>query len=442
MSIEQIVDVQIQTATLTPTRQGFGVPLIVGYSSNALLPIVKTYASLTELVVDHAATTHIYKMATVLMSQSPRVSSFKVGLLARSASPTVPDATFTLTYTEATPTAGRVVSVTINDEVASYTVQPADTVTLVHTGIAAAINGLPGAALHTAVGAAGQVTVTAASAGPYVSCADMNEFLSYKDTTLIGTLVADLAAILAADSNWYMLLSDSRSEARINADAVWANENDKLYIAQTHDTDVTNIGTTTDIASDLVGLTNKRTAVLWTRNNNNFIAAGAAGYALPLDPGTYTWVFKNIAGVITDTITGAIRSSFVAKRVMWYETVAGLNITQGGKVAGGGFIDNLQTTDWLISEIEAEVFTLLANSPKVPFTDAGIRQVSDTVGAVLQRAENLGLLAPEPKFSVTSPKALDIATVDRTARTLNKIEFTGRLAGAIHKVIVRGTLTV
>lgn len=442
MSIEQIVDVQIQTATLTPTRQGFGVPLIVGYSANTLLPVVKSYASLTELEADHATTTHIYKMASVLMSQSPRVSLFKVGLLARSVSPTVPALEFDLVYTEATPTTGRAVSVTINGEVATYVVQAADTIALVHAGLATAINGLPGSALHTAVSSATEVTVTPTTAGGFVSCADMNEFLTYKDMTVAGSITNDLAAILAADPNWYMLATDSRSEARINADAVFATTNDKLYIAQTHDTDVTNISTTTDIASDLVGLSNKRAAVLWTRNNNNFIAAGAAGYALPLDPGTYTWVFKNIAGVITDSITGAIRSSFVAKRVTWYETVAGLNITQGGKVAAGGFIDNLQTTDWLISEIEAEVFTLLANSPKVPFTDAGIRQISDTVGAVLQRAEGLGLLAPEPKFSVTSPKALEIATVDRAARTLNKIEFTGRLAGAIHKVIVRGTLTV
>lgn len=439
MSIDQIVDVQIQTATLTPTRTGFGVPIIIGYTELTTLPLVKTYGSVAELEADgYASASPIHAMATTLMSQSPRVSSFKVGRL-----PTAQSKTFTLIYNESSPTMNRVVSVTINGEVASYTVQPGDVVLDVHTGLVAAINGLPGTAAHTATLGSGEIVVTANPAGTYVTCTDANEFLQYKDTTAdTGTvLLNELNAIYAADPNWYLMLTDSRSDARINIDAVFASLNDKLYLAQTHDTDVT-ISSVTDIATDLVGLSNKRTAVLWTRNNNNMIAAGAAGYALPLDPGTYTWVFKNITGVSVDSVTASQRGYFASKRVTWYETVAGLNITQGGKVAGGGFIDNLQTTDWLISEIEAEVFTLLANSPKVPFTDAGIRQISDTVGAVLQRAEGLGLLAPEPKFTVTSPKALEIATVDRAARTLNKIEFTGRLAGAIHKVIVRGTLTV
>lgn len=417
------------------------MPIILGYSSNTLLPLTKRYGSLTELAVDHATSTAIYKHAQTLLAQEPRVPFFKVGLVGRSASPTVPDYTFTLTYTEATPTAGRSVSVAINGEVATYVVQPSDTVTLVHQGLASAINGLPGSAAHTAVGAAGQVTVTAAVAGNYVSASEMNEYLSYKDTTIIGSLVADLAAIAAFDMDWYAILSVSRSEARINAEAVWAAENKKLYLAQTHDTDVPS-SSTTDIASDLKGLSNPRTAPFWSRSNDNLLAAAAAGYALTRDPGTYTWALKNLANVSSDSPSAAMTGYLDTKRVTYYQTIAGIPVTRGAMLSDGTFIDIIQSTDWLKSEIEADVFALLVNSPKVPFTDAGIRQISDTVAGAMQRAESVNVLADTPKFYVSSPKALDVASADRANRVLNQIEFNGRLAGAIHKVKIRGTLSV
>ena len=102
------------------------------------------------------------------------------------------------------------------------------------------------------------------------------------------------------------------------------------------------------------------------------------------------------------------------------------------------------------------MFVTLAKNEKVPFTNGGIAQIGAQVTAALQASVTDGLIASSrpnaitgdeetPAFTVTVPNVADISAIDRAARIIpasNPISFEGTLAGAIHTVNVRGTLSV
>jgi hypothetical protein len=79
--LNQIITVQIDRNTTTPTQVGFGTPLILGYFSTSIFPErVRTYSTLAELVDDGFATTDpVYVAASDLLAQNPSPPEFKVG---------------------------------------------------------------------------------------------------------------------------------------------------------------------------------------------------------------------------------------------------------------------------------------------------------------------------------------------------------------------------
>jgi hypothetical protein len=80
-SLNQIITVQIDRNTTTPTQVGFGTPLLLGYFPTSIFPErVRTYSTLAELEDDGFATTHpIYLAAADLLAQNPSPPEFKVG---------------------------------------------------------------------------------------------------------------------------------------------------------------------------------------------------------------------------------------------------------------------------------------------------------------------------------------------------------------------------
>lgn len=175
------------------------------------------------------------------------------------------------------------------------------------------------------------------------------------------------------------------------------------------------------------------------------------GRVLPLDPGSETWAFKTLAGVTVDTLTDSEQNFLDGKNGNYYIQVAGINITKNGKMAGGEFIDVVRFRDWLQARIEEDVFAILANSDKVPYTDGGIAIIESALRKVLREGQQVGGIIPDfvnssnvlvPGFTVTVPSAADISDSDKATRTLRDVEFTAQLAGAIHAVEIFGTITL
>ncbi len=96
--------------------------------------------------------------------------------------------------------------------------------------------------------------------------------------------------------------------------------------------------------------------------------------------------------------------------------------------------------DWVQARLQEQIFYRLATQKKIPFTQAGALIVEAEIRSVLSQGVANGLVAPAPAYTVQSPDVLAIPEVQRGQRTMGDFRFQFRLAGAVHKVIVRGTV--
>lgn len=89
--LNQIITVQIDRNTTTPTQAGFGTPLLLGYFPTTIFAErVRTYSTLQGLVDDGFATTDpVYVAASDLLAQNPSPPEFKVGRKALPSTQTV-----------------------------------------------------------------------------------------------------------------------------------------------------------------------------------------------------------------------------------------------------------------------------------------------------------------------------------------------------------------
>ena len=237
---------------------------------------------------------------------------------------------------------------------------------------------------------------------------------------------------------------DSNSEAEILAAAAWIEARKKIFLCNTSDTEVVDNVVTSDVMSDLQSFAYARTAIMYSQVRLlNWSGAAWGGNRLPSDPGSSTWAFKTLAGVQVDqNLTGGQASVIESKGGNHYTVVAGVNITRYGIMASGEFIDIVRGIDWLDQRIKERIFGVLINNPKVPYTDTGVDLMRSQVLAQLNQGVGVGLLSPDPAPVVTAPKVADIDPADRANRILPDINFQATLAGAIHKLIISGVLSV
>ena len=113
-----------------------------------------------------------------------------------------------------------------------------------------------------------------------------------------------------------------------------------------------------------------------------------------------------------------------------------------GKVASGEYVDIVHGIDWLHVRIQERLFCLLMINEKIPYTAKGVDLVRSEIMGQLKDAVYRGLLAAEPEPQVSIPNIEDIAPDIRGQRKLPDVCFSGRLAGAIHEIEIRGTVTV
>lgn len=253
-----------------------------------------------------------------------------------------------------------------------------------------------------------------------------------------------LTAAQNLDEQWYAFGIESRAEDDILAVAAWAEARTKIFVAASPDADILLANETTDVASRLLAGSFSRTALIYSAEaNTKFPDMAWAGGVLPNDPGTVTWAFKRVPGVEGQTFTAAQITALDNKRVSRVENIQSLSRAIGGYTSDpGAFLDIIRGMDWLSQSMAEDVFITLAQSGKIPYTNAGIAIIETAVRARLQIAINRDVLADDEYLTVTTPDISATSSGDRANRILRDVNFTGRLAGAIHRVIIRGVVTV
>jgi len=246
-----------------------------------------------------------------------------------------------------------------------------------------------------------------------------------------------------AEATVYTSVSDTTQSEYENA-ALWAETQKKIFFVCDDDEDIYDAGSTTDIAAVTSAASYDRTSVIFHEKAQGDLApswleTGWAGRLFPLSPGAATWKFKTIAGVSASSLTAGQVTAIENKNANVYISVGGVSMTEQGTVASGEYIDIIRGIDWLEARIQEAVFSELVNADKIPYTDAGVQVIQSALDGVLDLAIRRGVLA---SYESSAPLVANIPDADKIARTLPDIKFTGTLAGAIHKVQIRGTVSV
>lgn len=260
------------------------------------------------------------------------------------------------------------------------------------------------------------------------------------------SVVDDLTAIQDVNDDWYALACIDRTSATVQAIAAWIETQIKIFGTASSDLNIINQAAgvdTTSIAALFNNAGYVRTFVMYHEEAaDDFPECAWFGNVLPYTPGSETWMFKTLASISYSDLSSTQQNNAFAKQCNTYEFVGGVGITQRGTVAQGEYIDIIRGVDWLTSTIQTLVYSVLVNSPKVPYTDAGITAIEAQVRKALQMGIDNNFIAQDPPYEISVPVASAVPAIDKTNRILKNVRFDATLAGAIQAVQITGTVSV
>ena len=189
-------------------------------------------------------------------------------------------------------------------------------------------------------------------------------------------------------------------------------------------------------------LADRRLFTVYKTKADEYPAAAWMGKMLPHMPGSASWAFKSLEGVKKDALSTALTEKLKKANVNRHININNVGVMLDGKVMSNEYIDIVHGIDWLHVRIQERLFRLLMINEKIPYTLKGVDLVRSEIMAQLKEAVYRGLLASDPEPTVSIPALEDIDPITRGQRKLPDVRFNGRLAGAIHEIEIRGTVTV
>jgi len=184
--------------------------------------------------------------------------------------------------------------------------------------------------------------------------------------------------------------------------------------------------------------------------NKYGMAAALAVKAMSFHAGEETWALKQLAAVSPAKLKGNFIKKLEKANFTFLMNVASRNVTQGGKVNAGEWIDIIRFRDWQQYDMQIRVVNLLVVNPKIPYTDGGISSIENQMKASLRDGQKYGGIAPteydadgaqNPGYVTSVPLAASIPSTKKASRVLSDCKWSARLAGAIHMVEISGHLS-
>ena len=175
---------------------------------------------------------------------------------------------------------------------------------------------------------------------------------------------------------------------------------------------------------------------------DDYPAAACMGKMLPKSPGSATWANKELNGVKKSKFSSSKIEELEKNNVNRHVDINKVGFTMDGWVMAGQGIDDIHGIDWLQVRIQERLLRLQSINDKIPLTLKGVDLARCEVLAQLKEAVTRGFLAAEPEPYVSVPKIEDISFANRQKRILPDVYFRARLAGAIHKIEIHGTITI
>ena len=242
-------------------------------------------------------------------------------------------------------------------------------------------------------------------------------------------------------TGWYGFSCIGITDSELNAIAVWAEATEKLF-------SFTTTNEVCPVTTD--GLL--RTIGWYTNQSGEYdkyldvaIMAQCFGYK----PGSETCALRTLRLVKPSTISTALVASLDNQNMNYYVTIAGVCVTQNGKVLGNEWIDVIRFRDWLKNDMQVRIFNAFRQNPKLPYTDNGIGVIEGCMKASLKSGKDVGGIADDeydedenliPGYTTHVPLAANLTSEQKKSRDLTGCSFTARLAGAIQVVTLEGQL--
>lgn len=448
-NIDRIVNVQISLQSTGINKITFDTMLVAGPHIVGL-ERVRSYTSASDMITDgFTSADALYLAVANAMSQTPRPKQVKVGRRQ------VDTATLQIdSVANSTEYALSILSLATDSSTVTktftYTSGASATAADIATGLQALIDADTDCVVDASVSTNDLVLTTKVSGTAFAVV--LPGSMSIKTIAAADTIAEDLTAINAEDNDWYGFGITSRVSADIIAAAAWAETETKLFGYATAEAGAVSAASTNDIPYLLkqgnyyrtYGFYHASAATDWPE-----LAVMARCFAIK--PGGETWALKKLSGITADSLTETQFNAAKAKNCNTFEMFRdSVSITQTGKVAAGEYIDVIRFRDWLQEEIRINIFNLLINRDKVPYTDAGIACVEAKIAEAMELGQRRGGIAPTeydddnneiPGYEIEVPLASSISANTKASRILEDVTFTARLAGAIHVVDVTGSLS-
>lgn len=185
----------------------------------------------------------------------------------------------------------------------------------------------------------------------------------------------------------------------------------------------------------------RRTFSIYNSKDGEYAAAAWMARMLSQAPGSSSWAFKSLIGIEKAKLSTDTTDKLKAQSINRHININDAGVTLDGKVAKGEFIDVVHGIDWLHVRIQERLFRLLKINEKIPYTLKGLDLIRCEIMAQLKEAVDRGLLAADPEPQVSVPKIEQVSEDTRRKRVLPDVHFSGRLAGAIHEIEIKGTVT-
>lgn len=261
------------------------------------------------------------------------------------------------------------------------------------------------------------------------------------------TIAAALANAMADKEFYGIHITSYKTKADVLEAATFAEANEKLFGFEY--TDIASMPITSGsyyrTFGIFAGLTEDDAPAA-----NSYMALALMAKCFGYDPGSETFAYKTLSVVAPSSLTTTQKSTLDEANVSSFLRYAGSNITLGGKVLAGEWIDVIRFRDWLKANIQSKVFAVITANRKVPFTDAGIGMIEGAMESALKEGQEVGGIATTsygsdgvaiPGYTVSVPKASDFTEEEKKSRKLTGCKWTAKLAGAIHAVEIEGFLT-
>lgn len=441
-----IVDVKITIQDAHLTQQGFGTPIFITQHQE-FDERVRAYSSLNAVADDFETYSNAYTAARRFFSQEPSPSLIKIGRRAGTYSggtsnfDNTTGQLSTHTLTVQVPSLGTSTILTISAQDAEA---EADMIArwVVDINANSSVNSV----------------LTATSAGTVLTLTVDNSATVFKITAssnFTGTFTATesasnvITALLEEDSDFYFVTSDDHTSTFVTAMSSEVQALDKMYFFSTND--ASSLAAVTDplAAHDWTSLiADSHTVGLFHEDSSTFVECAYVGSNAPYDAGSVTWANLQLSGVQASRasvngklLTETQKNNLFKRNINFSERDAGIDFTRSGFTMSGEWIDVIRGVHWQTADISVSLKGLLLSQKggKVSYDNGGIARVREVLTTSLQRGVNRNFLE---SFVATVPLVAQTSKQDRLDRILNNVTFTAILAGAIHEIVVRGTVTV